>query len=57
MMSHCRRELFQALMKLILLDDEFIIACRDGILVTCSDGVLRRIFLRLMSYSADYPER
>jgi hypothetical protein len=57
MMSHCRRELFQALMKLILLDEEFITACQDGILVTCSDGVLRRIFLRLMSYSADYPER
>jgi hypothetical protein len=56
-MSHCRRELFQELMHLILLNEEFVNACREGLLICCSDGVVRRIFLRLMSYSADYPER
>lgn len=38
-------------------DDEFIEAYRHGIVVLCPDGVNRRVFPRLFTYSADYPEK
>jgi hypothetical protein len=40
-----------------LLDEEFLSAHRLGILVTCADGIQRRVFPRIVSYSADYPEK
>ncbi len=55
-MAHCRRELFHAAWK-CLLDDEFLEAYRHGIVLTCSDGVVRRVYPRLFTYSADYPEK
>lgn len=42
---------------LLLLDAEFMHAYEFGILVHCGDGVIRRLFPRLFTYSADYPER
>jgi len=54
--THCRRELVQSVWK-ILLDDDFKDAYRQGIVVKCADGVLRRIYLRIIIYSADYPEK
>ena len=42
---------------LLLLDDRFMTAFREGILVLCSDDILRRLFLRIFIYSADYPEK
>lgn len=56
-MSHCRRELFHEVWKLLLEDEEFLKAYVNGIVITCSDGVTRRIFPRIFSYSADYPEK
>ncbi|EJD00044.1 uncharacterized protein FOMMEDRAFT_112387 [Fomitiporia mediterranea MF3/22] len=53
---HCRREIMQAVW-LTLLDDEFINAWKTGIVVLCGDGVLRRLFPRILTYSADYPEK
>ena len=53
--SH-RRELLQAVWKAIL-DDEFVHAYTYGIIMKCIDGVERRIFPRLFTYSADYPEK
>jgi hypothetical protein len=41
----------------ILLDDEFIEAWIHGIVIECCDGVKRRFYLRLITYSADYPEK
>jgi hypothetical protein len=41
----------------ILLDDDFIEAYTHGILVEFIDGVVRRVFLRIFTYSADYPEK
>jgi hypothetical protein len=32
-------------------------AYRDGMIVKCSDGVQRRLFPRIFTYSADYPEK
>ena len=55
-MAHCRRELVQAVWKYIL-DDDFIHAMIYGVVVTCYDGVKRRIYPRIFTYSADYPEK
>jgi hypothetical protein len=53
---HCKRELFQAVWK-ILLDDEFINAYRNEIVIKCYDGKYQRVFPRIFTYSADYPEK
>ncbi|KIJ58126.1 hypothetical protein HYDPIDRAFT_34472 [Hydnomerulius pinastri MD-312] len=53
---HCHRELFQAQWQEIL-DDEFIRAYEHGIVLTCPDGIERRLFPRIFTYSADYPEK
>ena len=55
-MRLCKTDLLQAVW-LHLLDDKFVEAYEHGILVMCGDGILRRLFLRIFSYSADYPER
>ncbi|KIN98947.1 hypothetical protein M404DRAFT_156535 [Pisolithus tinctorius Marx 270] len=55
-LTHCKRELFHAVWK-VLLDEEFVEAYRDGFIVKCYDGVHRRIFPRIFTYSADYPEK
>jgi hypothetical protein len=54
--THCRRELFHGCWRIIL-DDEFIHAYRHGIVVECGDGIHRRIYPRIFTYSADYPEK
>lgn len=54
--THCRRELFQGCWD-TLLDQDFLHAYRHGIVLKCSDGVIRRIFPRIFTYSADYPEK
>ncbi len=41
----------------VLLDDDFIEAYRHGIIIKCPDGVVRRVFPRIFTYSADYPEK
>jgi hypothetical protein len=42
---------------LLILDDDFVSAYAHGFLVTCGDGVKRRIFPRIFTYAADYPEK
>ncbi|KAG2744713.1 hypothetical protein P692DRAFT_201721484, partial [Suillus brevipes Sb2] len=54
--THCRRELFHACWN-ILLDSDFLHAYRHGIVLQCPDGILRRVFPRIFTYSADYPEK
>lgn len=54
--AHCRRDLFQACWK-HLLDADFIQAYRHGMVLRCPDGILRRVFPRIFTYSADYPEK
>ena len=41
----------------IILDDDFIHACTYGIVVMCIDGIERRLYPRIFTYSADYPEK
>ncbi|TBU55610.1 hypothetical protein BD310DRAFT_825501, partial [Dichomitus squalens] len=55
-LKFCKRELFQQIW-LLLLDADFMHAYEHGIVLLCGDGVLRRIFPRIFTYSADYPEK
>ncbi|KAH9855280.1 hypothetical protein C2E23DRAFT_724903 [Lenzites betulinus] len=55
-LTFCKRELMSKIW-LLLLDEEFMAAYKDGMLITCGDGVVRRLFPRIFSYSADYPEK
>lgn len=55
-LTHLKRELMHAVWEL-LLSAEFIEAYVHGIVVECYDGVSRRIFPRIFTYSADYPEK
>lgn len=55
-MSHCRRDFMHAQWH-ILLDDEFVEAYLHGIVILCPDGIMRRFYLRIFTYSADYPEQ
>lgn len=55
-MSHCRRELVHGVWSL-LLDDDFIHVYHYGMVIKCIDGVERRVYPRVFSYSADYPEK
>ncbi|KAG2056611.1 hypothetical protein BDR06DRAFT_981320 [Suillus hirtellus] len=55
-LTHCKCELFHGVWH-ILLDDDFIHAYKNGIVIRCHDGVYRCIFPRILTYSADYPEK
>ncbi|KAI0069257.1 hypothetical protein BV25DRAFT_1867060 [Artomyces pyxidatus] len=54
--THCRRELMHAVLRMML-DDEFIHAYQHGIVIKCADGITRRVYPRIFTYSADYPEK
>lgn len=56
LMTHCRREVMHTQWD-ILLDDEFLEAYEHGIVVNCCDGITWRFYPRLLTYSADYPEK
>ncbi|QRV91939.1 hypothetical protein RhiJN_19957 [Ceratobasidium sp. AG-Ba] len=56
LLTHLRRELMHEIWR-ALLDDEFIKAWREGVVIECADGVVRRVFPRILTYSADYPEK
>ncbi|KIJ58305.1 hypothetical protein HYDPIDRAFT_141613 [Hydnomerulius pinastri MD-312] len=56
LLTHCRRELVHAVWE-TLLDEEFVHAYRHGIVLKCADGIVRRVYPRIFTYSADYPEK
>ncbi|KAG9079443.1 hypothetical protein FS749_008528 [Ceratobasidium sp. UAMH 11750] len=56
LLTHLRRELMHTVMQ-ELLDTEFLQAWQHGIVIKCADGRTRRVFPRIFTYSADYPER
>lgn len=41
----------------IIIDDDFMDAYINGIVLEFPDGILRRLFLRIFIYAADYPEK
>lgn len=55
-MTHCRRELMHGVWK-FLLDADFVRAYKYGMVVKCADGISRRVYPRIFTYSADYPEK
>jgi archaeosine-15-forming tRNA-guanine transglycosylase len=55
-LTHCRRELMHAVWR-HLLNDAFMYAMKYGIVIKCRDGVERRVYPRIFTYSADYPEK
>jgi hypothetical protein len=56
-LTHCRRELMQSVWKIILSDEDFMHAYLYGMIIKCIDGIERRIYPRVFTYSADYPEK
>ncbi|KAG8698606.1 hypothetical protein FRC12_008574 [Ceratobasidium sp. 428] len=56
LLTYLRRELMHAVLH-ELLDAEFLQAWQHGIKIKCADGIERRVFPRIFTYSADYPER
>lgn len=56
LLTHCKRELIHAVWR-TLLDDDFVEAYKNGIVVKCFDGATRRVYPRIFTYSADYPEK
>ena len=57
LLTHCRREIFQAAWLILIQDPEFLDAYVNGMIVDCIDRVRRRIFPRFFTYLADYPEK
>jgi hypothetical protein len=41
----------------VLLDEDFLHATNYGMVVRCHDGIERRVYPRILTYSADYPEK
>jgi hypothetical protein len=56
MHTHLKRELMQEIWAL-LLDDKFMHTYKHGIEILCADNIWRLVFPRLLTYSADYPEK
>ncbi|KAG9089568.1 hypothetical protein FRC06_001484 [Ceratobasidium sp. 370] len=56
LVTHLQRELMHAIW-VALLDNEFVKAWRTGVVVDCADGIRCRVFPRILTYSADYPEK
>ena len=54
--THCRRELYHAVIQLIL-RGEFAKEYEEGILIEFPDGITRCVFPRFYCYTADYPEK
>jgi hypothetical protein len=56
LLTHCRREVMHKVWDL-LLDSDFLAAYEHGFVLTCLDGITRRFYPRILTYSADYPEK
>jgi hypothetical protein len=56
MLTHLRRELAHAILRL-LLDDDLMRAYTDGEAIKLFDKITRALFPRFLFYCADYPEK
>ncbi|TEB19086.1 hypothetical protein FA13DRAFT_1606363, partial [Coprinellus micaceus] len=57
LMHFCKQEMLHAQWKIILNDDKFQDAVKNGIVLKCLDGDSRRFYIRVFTYSADYQEK
>ena len=55
-LTHCKVEAMHAQWE-IMLDDELLDTIVNGIVIKCRDGIERRFYIRIFTYSADYPEK
>jgi hypothetical protein len=55
-LTHCKRELIHTIW-LLLMDDDFVKAYKDGLVCEFVDGISRRAFIRFILHAADYPEK
>lgn len=55
-LKHLKHDLMHALWELFL-DQKFMHTYEHGSVVLCADQIRRRVFPRLLTYSADYPEK
>lgn len=55
-LAHCQHELMHKILSIIF-DEEFVRQYKEGVVILCADGISRRIFPRIFTYSADYPEK
>ena len=55
-LTHCHRELVHGVWRIIL-DDNFLHAYKYGIVIKCHDGIVRQVYPRIFTYSADYSEK
>ncbi len=53
---HCKRELMHAILTMVI-DERFIEAYENRFEFLCHDGIIRCFFPRILTYSADYPEK
>lgn len=56
MLTHLKRDVVQAIWKL-LLDDDIVNAYKEGQALKLHDAVMRALFIRFVFYSMDYPEK
>jgi hypothetical protein len=55
-LTHCKREIMQAVWQ-FLLDDDFLEAYEHDIVLKFPDRIFRRVFPRILTYAADCPEK
>jgi len=55
-LMHLKCKLIHAIYELIL-NSKFMEAYKDGVIVTCYDGIQQHLFVRLLTYSGNYPEK
>ncbi|EIW73878.1 hypothetical protein CONPUDRAFT_68212, partial [Coniophora puteana RWD-64-598 SS2] len=55
--THLKRELVQAIWRILLQDKDFRRAYTEGLVAQCGDGIIRRALIRFFTYTGDYPEK
>ncbi|EIW78901.1 hypothetical protein CONPUDRAFT_59130 [Coniophora puteana RWD-64-598 SS2] len=55
--THMKRELVHAVWALLLRDEDFQCAYKDGILRKCSDDIVLQALIQICTYTGDYPEK
>ncbi|KAH9025567.1 hypothetical protein EDB84DRAFT_1564035 [Lactarius hengduanensis] len=54
--THCKRDLMHAMWN-HLMDEAFTEGYTQGLVIRCTDGTERNFFPRIITYTADYPEK
>lgn len=55
-LTHCKWELIQAIWN-FLLDADFLEAYQLRMIINFVDGIVCQVYLQIITYAADYPEK